>query len=729
MRAKPVILGSVLVGVLVVAVALVPRFWPGRPSALPEASALERAERARQEGQWSTALTHYREWLLRHPNDVQALKDCADAALNTVANRKAMVQEAARHLFQYGIRVPRDLGAQLRLMRLCRTHELWRSLEFYADYFIEHHPEIPQFRFFKALAMENQGRTSPAEVIYRELATRGVNFEDSYGNLATLMHARGMSEQAMAMLESMEAQYPGQPWVYRQRARFFLSTHDLSEADRSIREALSREPGSADSLALATTIARARRDWEGTIEFGEKARVADPGRTGVYGPIAAAYQRQGQLERAISLLEDAGSLVRADDAALCRQLAELQTMANRPEAARTAIDEYKTAYPADFWALDYLGGRELLALGHASDAAGKLTAVMESHPEFDLGRIYQAIACYESDQLILAQSALETYIRNHPVDEAAHLLWNSMFREPLTDEEDEARGRVLLQHKESPAHALVFAAQSLLRRERVDRHDPDRARLAREMLRRAISLDPSSGAFVVLTSLSVIVGDISEARETLAEAEQARVPAGMLCMMRAAIALHEGDPEGARNCFLEDVFREDVKPARVVRWAQLFADHGQLQDGLDVLALAENRFAEEYHALLAVQRVALAVRQGSIREALTILDGGIRAEEYPEALHLLSLQKIRIALALMDSGASETAAIIRLLTDVAQYQPFSASEDLIQALEYLNAPAPDLEAARNACAKVLERQSALATSIPFLSETSEEERAGSRHAP
>ncbi|NIA12732.1 MAG: tetratricopeptide repeat protein [Nitrospiraceae bacterium] len=687
-----------------------------------EPQPLTLAEKAFANEDWRAARTYYKQHLQRHPDDKQALRKRFEACARTTAKRRGALAEAHRTLFQLAVLSPGDAEVRDRLLEFCRRHGLWRGLAYYADYFAEDSGGNPRLKYYRALALEHEGQLRAAIPLYEAMIEDGTALPEIYGNLAVLLHREGRGQQAAAILDALVAAQGKAAWPYIERGRFRMETGQQAKALLDATQALSLAPDMAAGHALAARANAAMTQWDAAASHAEHALAQDPGDTQVRLTLAQAYRRRGELDSAIDLLSKTAPLLRIDDRKLLPTLAEMQIAANRSDDAERTANEYRKAYPKDYWVFEFLDARRLLARGSSMEAATKFTAVVGSGSNFEDARLHEAVAYHQADEPLKARNTLEIYIARRPLDENAHLMWEAMFRPPATLAEAEERARVVLARSASTAPVLVLAAIGLMRFTQPGDLEP-----VAKLLERAIRLEPASCAYETLAGFYVRNGDVSQARDVLQRAEESRLAKGKLALIRAAVAAAEGDLDRAHNVFLGDLFGDEIGRAKIVWWANLFADTWGLEAGLDVLRLAGRRARPAKQSELEVAQVALAVRLRETERASLLLSTlGLHVEENPAALRWLNEQRLALARVCLSEAPPDTKQARSLVAIVRRHKPFNGYEELARAYSWMHETPPDLQRAAKACADAIAKSRASASAIPFLANTSEAERATAR---
>ena len=366
----------------------------------------------------------------------------------------------------------------------------------------------------------------------------------------------------------------------------------------------------------------------------------------------------------------------------------------------------------------------MLARGRAAAAAAKLTTVVESDPDFDRALYWLAIAHDQSGQPDRARRTLDVYRRDHPGDTRARLLWEAMFASPKTAADAEQRARALLDRPDAPAQALVLVGRDL-----IDLATASAPELVAGLFRKAIQRDATSTAHEELIEFLALEGDRAGARRALEHALELGIRRTRICRARAAVALAEGDLDAARGCFGEAMVRGARARTHVIAWAQLFAGHGYLDEGIRILegAAATARDDERIHLL--ADRAVLATRVGHTDRALDLIRAmerqppdAQRPRQAAATAHRLNAEKLAVARNLILPGPAQDLSLARALIDeVAQREPQDAEPQVLQARMLLLEDPPDYARAEAICVNVLEAHPTNANAQALLADIFEDE--------
>ena len=703
---------------------------------------LSNAEAAEAAQNWRAVKNNCAWYLTRHPKDAQVLAKYAEACSKSLDSRNANVRDTGRAYFQIASRdaaqpdvsrsihpVSRSIPADepiLRLVDFQEKHHLWGEMEYATSYFLRQRSgdsatssSSPQdqdryrgldarLRYLHALALERAGRTKEAVDGYTELINAGTEFVDAYGSLALLLQQQGLTEQAQTVMKQAEERFPDHPHIFLSRARQLMAARSFAEAESAFQEALKRAPDDVQVLVEALDAALKTRRWDPAAAYADKLVKVAPDRQEGYLGLAFLFERKGEADKAIALLSGLDPRVRADNPELFLALAELQIATDRFDDLAQTLEAYKTSYPEHTAIFDYLAGRELMAKGMPSEAAAKLATVVESAPEFVRAQFYEAVAFMQSKQDDRAQGALESYLRNRPDDERAHALWQSRFGASTTREEAVNAGQTLLSNADAGSYSLVFAARSLMRYASLQDAKEADVQLVNQLLERAIKLQPGdSSAYQALAEFLINRKDSQGARQVLDRAEAAGTDKRELFVLRAAVALAEGNPDVAHGLLIEDLARPDLTPDEVTRWAEFLAGSGYLDKAIEALKLGAEKMNPEQRSEFEIEQLALTTRFGTTDRAMEIFKT-IESQivKTPALTTRLNQEKIAMARALLRTDISDPQEskekALTLLKSVETEEPTNTGARVLRASLLLKQDPPDYAGAKSIVSGVLE---------------------------
>lgn len=677
-------------------------FWVGaRIYASRGQGALSRAEKAYSEGLWLDAKTNYSWYLARHPGDPMVLPRYIESCLKLVNNRYANLQDAGRAYLQLAMAKPSDLDLARQTLDFCRKHGLWRELDYSASVFLRDNPDDTEVNFAKALAMDRLGRSVQATDVYQRLVDSGKAPAEAYGNLALLLQQQGLQEQGWQVLEKALTEHPDDPLVHVERVRFLLAVNDFGGALRETDAVIATGTEMGEIWLVAAKAYMANKDWKNAQAFAEKALSKLPESAECLFIISNAHLANREPDKAVAFLSGIDPVVMADNPQLYLFLIELQIDAGLSDEVDRSIEAYRTAYPGNRSVFDYLSARRLLRKGLASESAAKLETVVEQAPEIRAARFYLALAYLETGQRDRAKNALEMYMKSNPGDERARVIWDTTFVE-VSAQNAEAAAEELLKTEDPPSGSLELTARVLAQPGGSGDQSAKRQELAIRLLERSIERSPNvpqgykNLAFVYLDQ-----SKLDEARRVLAQAQSAGIEPKALNLVRAALALADNNADQAKTLFSEERGLGPMSPQTAREWAELFAQRGNLDAGLEVLeSVRTSETVAENVQKLDLAGVDISMRCGNVEKARSLI--GDLAAKYPESSAVTSRlndSRMIIAKALLAPGdRQDKAAAERILSEVESSEPERVDAKVLRTRLLLEKDPPDLDGADAMCA-------------------------------
>lgn len=716
MSRKTRIILVVLLAIVVVGTALgAGAYGYYRYTELGWLSAAEKAEKAQN---WRAAKNNYAWYLTRHKDDGEVLEKYADACSKALENRNANCRDTGRAYFRIASRDVTQDEPITRLIDYQEKHHLWSDMEYATNYFLRQRNAgkasageqglNARLRYLHAVALQRSGRAKEAIDAFTELTASGTQFVEAYGALMNLSQQQGLSEQIQSIMKQVEERFPDNAYLFLFRARQLLEARSFADAETAFQEALKRAPEDPVILTEALDASLKMRHWDVASEYADRLIKVAPERQEGYLGKSFLFERKGEPDKAIELLSGLDARLRADNPELFLTLAELQVANNRFDELAKTVEAYRSSYPDQTPIFDYLAGRELLAKGNPTEAATRLATVIKGAPEFVRAQFYEAIALIQSKQDDLAQGALESYIKSRPDDERARALWQSRFGGSTSREEAVSSAQALLGNADAGPYSLVFAARALMRYAVVPDAKESDISLVNQLLDQAIKLQPGEpSGYQALAEFQMGRKDTESAKKTMDRAEAAGADKRELVVLRAAVALMEGDEKSARGFLVEDLARPDLNGEDVTRWAEFLAGAGYLDKGIEALTLGSEKVKEEQRSDLYVEQLSLNTRYGTAERSLDIL-GEIEPKiaKTPALVKRLNGEKVALARALLRGESDDAQAnkdkAIALLKAVETEEPTNASARVLRASLLLRQEPPDYTGAEKIVASVLE---------------------------
>lgn len=175
--------------------------------------------------------------------------------------------------------------------------------------------------------------------------------------LGAVYDSRNEPSQAIAPLETAVKLQPNSVPALVNLAEIYLMTGKAESAESLLQRALQADPACAVALVGMGKIAAERQDFPAAIRRFEAALAAQPGATAIHYPLAMAYRRAGDLERAKVHLDQRGDVPAQIDDPLMAELRQLRTgarfyerhavAAGKAGRLETAVSDLRRALEAE----------------------------------------------------------------------------------------------------------------------------------------------------------------------------------------------------------------------------------------------------------------------------------------------------------------------------------------------------------------------------------------------
>ncbi|MCC6795746.1 MAG: tetratricopeptide repeat protein [Candidatus Hydrogenedentes bacterium] len=702
MRIRNVVVGTILLGLTAVSLGAVLWYFKGR-----ELVAFRRAEQAFTNQDWSEAKAQYGWYLAQQPDDVDALVRYAETSAKVLSNRTINVRDAARAYRRVAVLRPEDEAAAIRAATFCEDHELWLDLQSCGQQFSEKFPGNADFTFWRALAEEKLGNVDLALTQYEALLQSPSYPLKAMSALVALLTQRGRMEDAQARLDAAIESKPDSAVLRAYRGDHFIQRNQLVDAEKQIDEALRLGRELPEVLLAAGRLHIARRDWNKAKEFAESYLKSRPDLEAYLLYCQATIGRGAEGDaQAASLLKTADPKFLADHPQLYFILSEIQFGLNQLDDARATADAYRLAHPDHVAALEYFDARLLHAAGQVDEAIVKLRRVVQGAPDLRVAAQRLVAICLETRRARdreLARETLERYMRANPSDAQAIALWRMTFAQPTLEVTIETAKSI---HSDDgvPAATMIDIASKLLRDGKENAHKTETVALAQALLEKAYQGDPAvPDLLLARVECYLAGGNTSQAEEALANVPENGNAESELRLAQARLALAQADMDRAQEFVMQEMQRTNATETDRIRWAQLFADNGQLDIGLTILRDGIGRENSPASAAeSAIEQVALAIRTRSYSRALELIASlAPQFSENPETIQRLVIQQLAVAEALAssedDRDRKEAESIV---LDVCQRHPDNTLAKALHArLKFATDP-PDVEGAEELCAQL-----------------------------
>ena len=667
-------LGVVVIALVIAAAIILPDYKAQQN--------LKRAEASFAKEEWSRARNDYEWYLRKNLDDEVALTNYAYASHRVIRDRRSTLGKVGKAYFQLAVLNPEDEEARKRLIDFYHKNKFWSDLAHVTGYFRRDDPDDPDLLYYEAIALDRLGRSADAIERYRNLIENDYRVREQYGNLARLLYNQSLNELAGDVFEKALGVHPGNANIYRQRAWFYIETNlpDLAKQDTQMALTLSEDDPKI--LVLGAHHAITEMDFELAVSYSEKALAIDPELSEPYLNLVYAYERLGQNAAAVKLLENLDPYFFADNPNFYLVLAELQISTKKFDDFNKTLETYRGAYTNKLEVFAYLEARELIAKDQIIPAISKLSTVVKSAPRFYRAQFYLAMTYLDENQIDLAQTALESYLRHRPSDQRALTIWQQFFGGPPSPEQSQKSARDLLGIETAIAGDYVRAARTLRRSNQNESADNATNELVRQLLDQAIRLDPQLPlAYQTMAELLIGENSLQDAHNIIQSAEQAGVPSTEFTTLRAAIFLQEDNVDAAYNLLENDFNGTDINRSSIQTWVNIFASRGHLDIALNALDLAaKNTAIEDDRTVFKIDRATLCRTYDEPERALIL----VRALEP-------TLQDRTL---LRDRLDQEKLALAQKLIEDGLHQDHQTAEELINEIQSRAPEDPRLYIAR-----------------------------------
>jgi tetratricopeptide (TPR) repeat protein len=388
---------------------------------------------------------------------------------------------------------------------------------------------------------------------------------------------------AAAMYQGAIDADPRQLEARARLARLYLYTSHPEKALALIQAGLAREPDNVRLLTLRAVARLRLKDPTGALADAERTVQLSPSDTDAVSALAGVYRETGQPEQALKLLQSA--IERAPDAVALRQLL----------------------------------ARMYVARGEDKLAEVQLTKVVQIRPRELAARLELAAFYARGQRLDEAERTLQAAAADLPESEEAKLA----YAEFLASHRSAAHGEEALKGliaRDPRNYALQLALGALQQR-------AGETPQAVATYRAVIARDPRGPAGVAardrIAAIDVLGGRYADAKPLLAEALQSNPHDNDALVLRANLALRDGDPLAA-IADLRGVLRDQPQSVSILR--ALARAH--LANGSPVLAeesLRSALAAAPQDIDVRVDLAELLMRTHRADEATTLLEEAVKA--------------------------------------------------------------------------------------------------------
>ncbi len=643
--------------------------------------------------EWQAASINLSRYLPNDPSNLALLTMYAEANAHVLDDRPTALRNVAHAYHQILRYAPGNAEAREQLLELYERQGAWDVLEYYAADWLRSDPDSAILLRARALALDKAGSRDDALAAYDQLFAHHSPTHAELSRYAALLRERSSAQEAEAFLADQLEKHPSDPEVLVALAQYWLDAGDVETAKHYVERASEAAPAFRAQRILSARIAASERRWEDALSLmnvPESDGAIDAELISLRSNVLLA---SGDAEAAAVMLVETSPQVRIDHPRLQIVLIDSLYGLDRIAEAREASDLYLEAYPLDTATRNYIDGRDALAEKRYADAARALAIAVEMRTDFRAARIALALAEIESGDVQAGRGVLEAYLREYPGDSRAQSLWARHFA--LTLDQAERLAQRSLDDTTLDAGALIAAAEQMMDTAARSGALAERNRAIVDLAERAMALSPTSPApYTLLTELSLRLGDPERARGVFTRAQDAGIETNTLNDMAGAIALAERNVSEAWTIFQSAASNLDEDGFR--RWAGRFAAAGDYAKARDVFDVAETSLSS---ATFAADRADLAVEFAPLDEAWAAYETAANHADPNRVNRTRLLLAVRIA----ESDAAARAARLRELAAAAKNAEQDAAALVVQALNALDAEAPNFEQAESMLLAAAER--------------------------
>ncbi len=240
-------------------------------------------------------------------------------------------------------------------------------------------PANPSYRLSLGVALLQAGKTTNAEVQFRDLINTTPKMVEAHLYLARTLRALNRWVDAADLMNAASKQFSDHPdvWTAKGQVERVLLRHP--DAEQSYREALRLKPGDPDCLNNLAVVVRAQHRFDEAVALYLEALEAAPNHPKVHGNLGNALVEMGRAAEAELHLRKAAHLNPSDPSSLCN-LAVFLTREDRSEEAIAYFNTTIKIAPLYVDAWINLGVARL-ALGDTQGAEDCYRRAIEIAPE------------------------------------------------------------------------------------------------------------------------------------------------------------------------------------------------------------------------------------------------------------------------------------------------------------------------------------------------------------
>ena len=239
-------------------------------------------------------------------------------------------------------------------------------------------------------------------------------------NLAETYEALHANGEAAAAYEAALRAKPGWMEAVRKYTSLLLRRRKTETAVSVVEKAIALHPSDAELFALLGRVALKRFDYDPAVRALKKASTLDPKNTNVACALAAAYEKNGALERGAALMRQAEKDF-PSDAAVGAQYVHTLLSARDYDAAFAKLKALYAKNPNDAQILD-LYGQYCISRGEDEKADACYKKINSIDARYFAYEKSAALRSMQTGRFDTARNYIARYLSKHPHDEEALVL-------------------------------------------------------------------------------------------------------------------------------------------------------------------------------------------------------------------------------------------------------------------------------------------------------------------
>ena len=239
-------------------------------------------------------------------------------------------------------------------------------------------------------------------------------------NLAETYEALHANGEAAAAYEAALRAKPGWMEAVRKYTALLLRCRKTETAVSVVEKAIALHPSDAELFALLGRVALKRFDYDPAVRALKKASTLDPKNTNVVCALAAAYEKNGALERGAALMRQAEKDF-PSDVAVGAQYVRTLLSARDYDAAFAKLKALYAKNPNDAQILD-LYGQYCICRGEDEKADACYKKINSIDARYFAYEKSAALRSMQTGRFDTARNYIARYLSKHPHDEEALVL-------------------------------------------------------------------------------------------------------------------------------------------------------------------------------------------------------------------------------------------------------------------------------------------------------------------